>query len=124
MMSAASPTLSRERRGASRYEAWLDGQFTLLASEPILAEVDAVLRRPEVLRKLQITVLESRALIALLRRRVTLVTPSRRIRRCRDPDDDRFLDCAGHDGNTKPCPRDPRPSGPVIFPVAPACTCM
>jgi predicted nucleic acid-binding protein len=47
-----------------------------------------------VLRKLQITVLESRALIALLRRRVTLVTPSRRIRRCRDPDDDKFLECA------------------------------
>jgi predicted nucleic acid-binding protein len=46
-----------------------------------------------VLRKLQITVLESRALIALLRRRVTLVTPSRQIRRCRDPDD-KFLECA------------------------------
>lgn len=46
------------------------------------------------LRKLQISVLEARALIALLRRRVTLVTPSRRIRRSRDPDDDKFLECA------------------------------
>lgn len=43
------------------YEAWLDGRFTLLASEPILVEVDAVLRRPEVLRKLDVTVLEARA---------------------------------------------------------------
>jgi putative PIN family toxin of toxin-antitoxin system len=75
------------------YEAWLDGPFTLLASEPILAEVDAVLRRPEVLCKLQITVLEARALIALLRRRVTLVTLSQRIRQSRDPDDDKFLEC-------------------------------
>jgi uncharacterized protein len=32
--------------------------------------------------------------MALLRRRVTLVTPSRRIQRCRDPDDDKFLECA------------------------------
>ncbi len=72
----------------------VDGRFTLLASEPILAEVDAVLRRPEVLRKLQITVLEARALMALLRRRATLVTPSRRIRGSRDPDDDKFLECA------------------------------
>ena len=46
------------------------------------------------LRKLQITVLEARALMALLRRRATLVTPSRRIRRSRDPDDDKFLECA------------------------------
>jgi putative PIN family toxin of toxin-antitoxin system len=65
-----------------------------VASEPLLAEVDAVVRRPEVLRKLQITVLEARALMALLRRRVTLVTPSRRIQRCRDPDDDKSLECA------------------------------
>jgi hypothetical protein len=48
----------------------------------------------EVLRKLQITVLETRALIGLCRRRVTLVTPSRRVRRSRDPDDDKFLEYA------------------------------
>jgi predicted nucleic acid-binding protein len=53
-----------------------------------------VLRRPEVLRKLRITVLEARALVALLRRRVTLVTPSRRIRLCRDPEDDKTLECS------------------------------
>jgi predicted nucleic acid-binding protein len=47
-----------------------------------------------VLRKLQITVVEARALMALLRRRVTIVTPSRPIRRCRDPADDKFLECA------------------------------
>lgn len=46
------------------------------------------------LRKLQLTVLEARALVALLRRRATLVTPSRPIRRSRDPDDDKFLECA------------------------------
>lgn len=46
------------------------------------------------LRTLQFTVLESRALIALLRRRATLLTTSRRIRRSRDPNDDKFLECA------------------------------
>jgi predicted nucleic acid-binding protein len=74
------------------YEAWLDGRFTLLASEPIVAEVDAVLRRPEVLRKLDVTVLETRALVALLRRRALLVRPTVTIRRSRDPADDKFLD--------------------------------
>ncbi|MGH2608435.1 MAG: PIN domain-containing protein, partial [Tepidiformaceae bacterium] len=60
---------------AKIYDAWNAGRFTLLLSEPILAEVQDVLVRPEVLRKLRMTPVEAAALIELLRRQGTLVTP-------------------------------------------------
>jgi len=68
--------------------------FTLLISEPILSEVQDVLSRPEVLRKLRMTPIEAGALVDLLRRRSLHVTPAVRIARSRDPDDDKFLECA------------------------------
>jgi len=52
------------------------------------------LRRPDVLRKLQLTPIEARALVALVRRRAVAVTPTQAIRRSRDPGDDKFLECA------------------------------
>lgn len=76
------------------HEAWRAGRFTLLASEAILAEVDSVLSRPEVLQKLRTTPIEARALVTLLRRRTVLVQPTTRIRLSRDPEDDKFLECA------------------------------
>jgi putative PIN family toxin of toxin-antitoxin system len=76
------------------YAAWDAGGFTLLISEPILSEVQDVLSRPEVLRKLRMTPIEAGALLDLLRRRSVHVTPAIRIARSRDPDDDKFLDCA------------------------------
>jgi putative PIN family toxin of toxin-antitoxin system len=80
------------------YAAWNAGRFTLLVSEPILAEVEDVLLRPAVLRKLRMTPVEAAALIELLRRRSTLVIPAVRITRSRDPDDDKFLECAAVGG--------------------------
>jgi putative PIN family toxin of toxin-antitoxin system len=79
---------------AGIYAAWTAGRFTLLLSEPILEEVEDVLVRPEVLRKLHMTPVEAAALIELLRRQSTLVAPSARLTRSRDPDDDKFLECA------------------------------
>lgn len=76
------------------YDAWRDGRFVLVLSEPILAEIAAVLSRPEVLQKLHLSPIEARALVALVRRRAVLVTPTTSIRRCRDPADDKFLECA------------------------------
>ena len=76
------------------YAAWDAGRFTLLLSEVILTEVEDVLSRPEVLRKLRMTPIEAGALIELLRRRSTLVTPTVAMARSRDPDDDKFLECA------------------------------
>lgn len=76
------------------YDAWRDGRFTLLLSEPILAEVEEVLQGPEVLQKLRLSAIEARALVVLLRRRGFLASPTIPIKRSRDPDDDKFLECA------------------------------
>jgi predicted nucleic acid-binding protein len=40
------------------------------------------------------TAVEAAALLELLRRRSTAVTPTVQIARSRDPDDDKFLECA------------------------------
>jgi putative PIN family toxin of toxin-antitoxin system len=79
---------------AQIYTAWDAGQFELLLSDPIVHEVGNVLGRPEVLRKLRMTSIEAAALLELLRRRGTWVTPTISIRQSRDPDDDKFLECA------------------------------
>ena len=76
------------------YSAWRAGRFDLILSEPILAEIESVLQRPEVLEKFHLSVVEARALVALLRRHGRLAQPTRPIQRCRDPDDDKFLECA------------------------------
>ncbi|PYM41493.1 MAG: putative toxin-antitoxin system toxin component, PIN family [Candidatus Rokuibacteriota bacterium] len=76
------------------YEAWRADQFVLLVSEQILAEVDAVTMRPDVLRKLRVTPREARAVLVRLQRRATLVRPDVAIRMSRDPTDDKFLECA------------------------------
>jgi putative PIN family toxin of toxin-antitoxin system len=76
------------------HAAWTAGRFTLLLPEPILEEVGDVLVRPEVLRKLHVTPVEAAALTELLRRQSTLVAPSARLTRSRDPDDGKFLECA------------------------------
>lgn len=76
------------------YDAWREGRFALLLSDAILAEIEGVLGRPEVLEKLHLSPIEARALVAVLSRRATVITPTTRITRSRDPADDKFLECA------------------------------
>ena len=65
---------------------------------PILAEIEDVLVRPEVRRKLRMTPVEAAALIELLRRQGLGVTRAIRIARSRDPGDDKFFECAAAGG--------------------------
>ena len=69
-------------------------RFTLLLSEPIAAEIEEVLLRPEVLQKLHLNPVKARALVTLVRHRALFVTPVTPIRQSRDPADDKFLECA------------------------------
>lgn len=87
--SSARPTVT-----GRIYEAWDGGRFTPLLSEPILEEIEDVVSRAEVRRRLRMTAVEAAALIELLRRRSVVVTPAVRIARSRDPDDDKFLESA------------------------------
>ena len=79
---------------AKIYDAWLSDRFSLLISDAILTEIQVVFQRPEVLDKLRFTPVEARAVIQLLKRRAHLITPHAQIRLCRDPADDKFLECA------------------------------
>ena len=79
---------------AKIYDAWLSDRFSLLISDAILTEIQAVFQRPEVLDKLRFTPVEARAVIQLLKRRAHLITPHAQIRLCCDPADDKFLECA------------------------------
>lgn len=63
------------------YAAWDAGRFELLISNAIVREIENVLGRPEVLRKLRTTPIEAAALLELLKQ-------------SRDPYDDKFLECA------------------------------
>jgi len=91
LRGAASATPSVTSR---IYTAWDAGRFILLLSEPILTEIEDVLSRPEVISKLRMTPIEAGALIELVRRRSTRVTPAVAMTQSRDPGDNKFLDCA------------------------------
>jgi putative PIN family toxin of toxin-antitoxin system len=62
----------------------------LYVSQPILDEYADVLSRPE----LKIRKGLRRQLLQLIKNRGNLVVPSRRLEVSRDPDDNRFLECA------------------------------
>lgn len=87
-------TAARATVTSKIYEAWDAGRFALLLSAPILEEIEDVVSRPEVRRRLRMTTVEAIALIELLKRRSVVVAPMVRIARSRDPDDDKFLECA------------------------------
>jgi len=71
-----------------------DGRFTLISSEPLLAEIPAVLGRPRIARKYGLGRPEGEALVARLRRRATVVYPTGTLHLCRDPNDDMVIETA------------------------------
>ena len=72
---------------------WLDGQFILVLSQAIVDEVRGVLLRPALMRELQYTRTEALRLINVLpQASIVEVTSSAEL--CRDPKDDKFVDCA------------------------------
>ena len=72
---------------------WLDGQFILVLSQAIVDEVRGVLLRPDLMRELQYTRTAATRLINLLpQANIVEVTSSAEL--CRDPKDDKFIDCA------------------------------
>lgn len=69
-------------------------RFTLLASEPLLAELAEVLARPRIARKYGITPEDVDELALLLRRRAEIVPVVGEVKLCRDPDDDVVIETA------------------------------
>lgn len=67
-MSARTESVS-----ARIHQAWRTDRFTLLPAAAIGAEIESVLRRPQVLDTLRVDPVAARALLLRLRRRVEFV---------------------------------------------------
>jgi putative PIN family toxin of toxin-antitoxin system len=71
-----------------------DGDFTAVYSEPLLDEMLAKLALPRIRRKYSVTDDDVLSLLALLAVRGELVAPQRRVKVCRDPNDDMVIEAA------------------------------
>ena len=71
-----------------------DGRFTIVYSVPLLEELVEVLSRPRIQEKYHVYSDDITALINLIRLRGELVSRSRQIDACRDPEDNRILEAA------------------------------
>lgn len=74
------------------------GQFDLVTSPALLAELEMVLRRPHILKLIHASVAEVLDFVDQLRVASIVVTPDIALAVSRDPDDDRVLEAAqaGH----------------------------
>lgn len=70
------------------------GEYDLLLSQETLDEVVRVLSDPDVARKLRITSDILFSTITLLISKAKFVKVKRKVAVCRDPHDDKFLECA------------------------------
>jgi uncharacterized protein len=77
-----------------------NGDYTLVYSLPILDELIEKLALPRIRRKYHVRNEEVEALVALMALRGVLVRPEQRIKVCRDPDDDMFIEAAIAGGGT------------------------
>jgi len=71
-----------------------EGRYILIYSEPILEELVDVLSRPKIRMKYHLSEEDIGTVLSLIFLRGRLVFPTRRIRVCRDPRDDKFLEAA------------------------------
>ena len=84
------------RRGTigSVLRALRDGRFTAIYTTDMLVEIIDVLGRDRMRVKYHIQPEDVSALIHLIRLRGELVIPNQKVRACRDPKDDKFLEAA------------------------------
>ena len=73
---------------------WRNSQFVLVLSQAILDEVREVLLRQHYMERYSYTEQEVNILINELTHRASIVDVPDSYKLCRDPDDDRFIDCA------------------------------
>jgi len=69
-------------------------RFTLVTSEPLLAEIAEVLARPRFGERYGVTAADASELVALLREQAELVQVTGAMQLCRDPDDDIVIETA------------------------------
>jgi putative PIN family toxin of toxin-antitoxin system len=75
-------------------DAWLNNQFQVVVSVPLLDEIAEVLDRPRIRNKYRVQADEVHAFLQLLSLRAINVIPTGQLHICRDPDDDLILETA------------------------------
>jgi putative PIN family toxin of toxin-antitoxin system len=73
---------------------WQAEAFELLTSDPILAEIDRVLRYPKIAKLHKLTEQELQEFLALLQEETQVVSPTQRLQVSTDEPDNRYLECA------------------------------
>jgi putative PIN family toxin of toxin-antitoxin system len=75
-------------------DAWLNQQFQVVVSVPLLDEIAEVLTRPRIRNKYRIDANEVSELLRLLSAQAIIVVPTGQLHLCRDPDDNLILETA------------------------------
>jgi putative PIN family toxin of toxin-antitoxin system len=92
-----SGVLSRGGRSAQLIQAFNEGRFNAVTSEPALAEVEEVLERPDLIVT-GTARMTARALLAALRNTAEVVPIAGALKICRDPKDDMIIETAAAGG--------------------------
>lgn len=71
-----------------------DGDYTLVYSTPLLDELIEKLALPRIREKYQLAEPDLEALVTLITLRGELVRPERKVKVCRDPEDDMLIEAA------------------------------
>ena len=90
-----SALISPGEATAQLLQAWEEGRFALLTSEPLLRELDRVLHYPKLQDRYRLSESRIGRFLQLLRTQCVLVEPTVQLQVIeRDPTDDRYLECA------------------------------
>ena len=89
-----SAFLNRKGFPARIKDAWVNGEFEVALSPPLLQEISEVLHRPRIKEKYGLLEDEITQFIELLLRRAVLVTIGGQVKLCRDERDNMFLETA------------------------------
>jgi putative PIN family toxin of toxin-antitoxin system len=89
-----SAILTRRGNPGRVLDAFMEGRFTLVTSEPLLEELAEVLDRPRIARHSRFTRAEVRELIASMRVIGEMVPVTGSLSICRDPKDDVVIETA------------------------------
>lgn len=89
-----SALLNRKGFPARIKDAWVNGEFEVVISPPLLQEIREVLNRPRIKDKYDLTEDEISQFIELLLRRAVVMLIAGRMKLCRDERDNMFLETA------------------------------
>lgn len=73
---------------------WMADDFFLVTSGEILQEIEEVLKRPWLVEKFGYDVGEVDDLVSSISQTAIFVAPALTLKLCRDPNDDKFVDCS------------------------------